>query len=101
MFLTYRYGKMLQFPMGLASAYSWVLNLNGEQSPEPFGRSGTSLEWRAHEVQPCLGQGATLTAAAAAPGNRQSFTLCSVPSNLREDPSLKCPQKKYFGLFCT
>jgi len=26
MFLTCRYGKMLQFPMGLASAYSWVLN---------------------------------------------------------------------------
>lgn len=26
MFLTYKYGKMLQFPMGLASAYSWVLN---------------------------------------------------------------------------
>lgn len=92
MFLTHRHGKTLQFPMGLVSAYLWVLETRRrtEQSLEPFSRSRasqhgelmrSSLPWgteqypQQQQLPQETGRG-KLTV--------HSITLCSVPSNLRE-----------------
>lgn len=74
MFLTCRHGKTLQFPMGLLSAYLWVLKTHRrtEQSPEPLWQNQDLPAWRVDEVQLPFGHRAIPTAAAAtAPGNRQ------------------------------
>lgn len=103
MFLKYRHGKIFQFPMGLVSAYLWVLNTRRrtEQSPEPFGRSRTSrheelmrssLPWgtkQGPQQQLPLETGRGKV-------TERSITLCSVSSNLREGHSIKHSQKKYF-----
>lgn len=90
--------------MGLASAYLWVLNTHRrtEQSPEPFGRSGTSqheelkrssLPWGTEQ---CPQQQQLPLEAGRGKLTLHSITLCSVPSNLREGWNIKCSQKKCF-----
>lgn len=104
MILTYGYGKMRQFLMGLVTFKSPredQMESHKQAEPQALRRSGASPAQRADEVQPCLGQGAMPTAAAALETGRgkfrmHSFTLCSVPSRPREDLCLKCSHQKYF-----
>lgn len=79
------------------------------RAPSPLAEA--AIPWHGKIMRSSLawGHGATSTGAAAAAALEtgrgkfkvHSITLCSIPSNLREDLSLKCSQKKYFWHSCT